>query len=186
MFQALFAQTLPFAAAAAEKTADGKGGDAAFPPFDPTYFSTQIFWLLLTFGVLYFVLSKVFLPQIGETLEERSSRIADDLDSASRMQRQAEEAQKAYERALADAKAKAMNVAESTRQSIDAEVSAELEAADADAAIQAEHAETRIRQIRGEALAKIDDIAAGVAQDTIKKITGKSVTIAKIKSAIGG
>ena len=116
--------------AAAKPSGGESTAKGVFPPFDPAYFATQIFWLFLTFGILYFLLSKIFLPRIGQTIEERSSRIADDLDAASRMQKEAEEAEKSYERALADAKAKAHNVAETTRQSVDAEIKLEMDAAD--------------------------------------------------------
>jgi len=165
----------------------GDHGDAAekvFAPFDPTYFPSQIFWLLLSFFTLYFLLSRIFLPRISETLEERSSRIADDLDAASRMQREAEEAEKAYAQALSDARAKAHNVAETTRQSVDAEIEAEREAADAEASRQTEAAEARIRQVRKAALANIESVAGEAAQATVEALTGKKVTLSTIKSAL--
>jgi len=163
-------------------------GDAteekAFPPFDPTYFPSQIFWLLLSFFVLYFMLSKIFLPRIGQAIEERSSRIADDLDAASRMQKEAEEAEKSYERALADARAKAHNVAETTRQSVDAEIQTEMDAADAEAAKAADAAETRIRAVRSKAMANIEAVAAEAAQTTVEALTGKKLTLATVKKAL--
>lgn len=173
----------PIAAAAAPK--GDKGGEDVFPPFDPTYFPSQIFWFLLSFLVLYFLLSKVFLPRVAETLEERSSRIADDLDSASRMQREAEEAEKAYIQSLADARAKAHNVADTTRQAVEAEVAAELAVADADAAQQAEAAEARIRIVRTEALSNIESIATDAAQAVVEKLTGKKITAAAVKKVLG-
>ncbi len=163
---------------------DAHGAEAAFPPFDPTYFATQIFWLLLTFGILYLLLAKVFLPRIGGTIEERSSRIADDLDAASRMQREAEEAEKSYERALADAKAKAHNVSESTRQAVDAEIKTEVDAADAEAAKAAEAAEQRIGAIRDKAMANIESVAADAAQAAVEALTGKRPTLATVKKAL--
>lgn len=170
---------------AAAKPAGGEdSSEGAFPPFDPTYFATQIFWLFLTFGILYFLLSKIFLPRIGQTIEERSSRIADDLDAASRMQKEAEEAEKSYERALADAKAKAHNVAETTRQSVDAEIKVEMDAADAEAAKAAEAAETRIRGVRAKAMANIEAVAADAAQATVEALTGKKPTLATVKKAL--
>ena len=162
----------------------GDGGEKGFPPFDPTYFATQIFWLLLTFGILYFLLSRIFLPRIGQTIEERSSRIADDLDAASRMQKDAEEAEKSYERALADAKAKAHNVAETTRQSVDAEIKTEMDAADAEAAKASDAAELRIRGVRAKALANIESVAADAAQATVEALTGKKPTLAAVKKVL--
>lgn len=162
----------------------GDGGEKVFPPFDSNYFATQIFWLLLTFAILYFLLSKIFLPRIGQTIEERSSRIADDLDAASRMQKEAEEAEKSYERALADAKAKAHNVAETTRQSVDAEIKAEMDAADAEAAKASEAAETRIRGVRAKAMANIESVATDAAQATVEALTGKKPTLAAVKKVL--
>jgi len=162
----------------------GDGGEKVFPPFNSEYFATQIFWLLLTFGVLYFLLSKILLPRIGQTIEERSSRIADDLDAASRMQKEAEEAEKSYERALADAKAKAHNVAETTRQSVDAEIKVEMDVADAEAAKASEAAETRIRAVHAKAMESIESVAADAAQATVEALTGKKPSLAAVKKAL--
>jgi F-type H+-transporting ATPase subunit b len=172
--------------AAAEKTG-GQGdinGSGAFPPFDPAYFPSQLFWFFLTFIALYVLLAKVFLPRVSETIEERGSRIADDLDQASRMQREAEEAEKTYTRSLADARAKAMNVAETTKQSVDAEIQSELTAADAEADKAATAAEARIREVRAAALSNIESIAAETAQTAVSALTGKKVTLAAVKSAL--
>ncbi|MDB2437925.1 F0F1 ATP synthase subunit B' [Hellea sp.] len=182
MLNAITLMSLKLAAAA---PAGGEAkGETPFPPFDSNHFATQIFWLLLTFGILYFLLSRIFLPRIGQTIEERSSRIADDLDAASRMQKEAEEAEKSYERALAEARAKAHNVAETTRQSVDAEIEAEMEAADAKASKAAEAAETRIRAVRTKAMANIEAVAADAAQATVEALTGKKPTLATVKKAL--
>ena len=174
-----------FLLSAAEKSADGgKDSGSAFPPFDPQYFAGQIFWLLISFAILYFMLSRVFLPRIGQTLEDRSNRIADDLDTAAQMQAQAEDASKSYERSLSDARAKAHNVAESTRASVDAELTKEMAEADAVAEKQSELAETRIRKIRTDAMANIDSIAADVAQAAIEAVSGKKMTAAAVAKAV--
>ena len=173
--------------AAAEKAGGHAGddhGSGAFPPFDPAYFPSQLFWFFLTFIALYFLLAKIFLPRVSVTIEERESRIADDLDHASRMKREAEEAEKTYTRSLADARAKAMNVAETTKQSVDAEIQSELAAADAEADKAAEAADARIRQVRTAALSNIESIAAETAQAAVTALTGKKITLAAVKSAL--
>ena len=174
------------AAAAPAGHGDSKEVEGVFPPFDPSYFPSQIFWLLLSFFTLYFILKSVFLPRVGGIIEQRSNRIADDLDNAARMQREAEDAERAYERALSDAKAKANNVAETTRQSINDEVATELEAADAKAAEQALIAEERIKKIRTEALSNIDDIASNTASEIVAKLIGKAPTKAQLSKVMKG
>ena len=118
---------------AAEKPlADGAAAaETGMPQFAVETWTSQIVWLVITFGVLYFLLSRFILPRIGGAITDRSDRIADDLDAAGRMQKEAEQAEAAYERSLADAKAKAHNIAETTRKSVDAEIAKEVEAAEA-------------------------------------------------------
>lgn len=154
------------------------------PQLDLSTWTSQIFWLVITFAILYFALSRFILPNLRDTLANRSDRIADDLDSASRMKLEAEEAGKAYEQSLRDARAKASNVAESTRQSLDAEIQAELDAADADAERESEIAEKRIREIKTSALSNIDAVAADVAGTLVSELTGKTVTKAALTAAL--
>ena len=168
------------------KSADVEAAAGGLPQFDISTFSSQITWLIITFGILYFVLSTMILPKIGNTISNRHNRIADDLDTASRMQREAEEAEIAYERVLADAKAKAHNVAESTRASINEEIEREIAAADAEAAAQALKSEAKITDIRREALSNIDAIAKDAASDIVKKFIGKAPTAAQLKKILGG
>ena len=163
-----------------------EAASGGLPQFDFATWSSQITWLIIIFGLLYFILAKFILPKLGATLTERGDRIADDLDAASRMQREAEDAQKSYERALADAKAKAHNVAESTRQSINDEIAKELEIADANAVEQAAAAEARIKKIRAAALANIDNVAAETASEIVAKLVGKAPTKAQLTRAFKG
>ena len=114
---------LALATMAAETAADAHGEAAAgLPQLDPTWWPSQLFWLVVTFGVLYWLMAGKFLPAIGAAIEERRDRIADDLDQAAEFRKQAEDAEKAYEQALADAKAKAQAIAADTRAEVDAEI----------------------------------------------------------------
>lgn len=82
-------------------TAHG-GADAAhgggFPPFQGETFASQLLWLAITFGVLYWLAAKVIVPRLGGILEERASKIGNDLDEAAAMKARAEEAGQAYEK----------------------------------------------------------------------------------------
>ncbi len=174
---------------AAEKSYDDatKAADAAsggMPQFAIETWSGQIFWLFLSFGVMYFILSRFILPKIGQGLTDRGDRIADDLDEASRMQQQATQAEADYERALADAKAKAHNISETTRKSIDEELTAEAEASEDLFARKQAEADARIRKIKTAALGKIDDVAADTVGEIIAKIGGMKASAASVKSAI--
>ena len=77
------------------------------PQLDTTTFVGQIFWLIVTFLALYWVMSKVALPRVGDVIANRATKIASDLDQAAKLKAQAEEVSAAYQKALADARAQA-------------------------------------------------------------------------------
>ena len=168
----------------AAETPHAEAASGGMPQFAIETWFGQIFWLFLTFGVMFFILSKFILPKIGQGLTDRGDRIADDLDEASRMQQQAAQAQADYEQALADAKAKAHNIAETTRKSVDEELEAEAVKTDEQFARKQAEAEDRIRTIKTAALAKIDDVAGDTVGEIIAKLTGVKTSSARVKSAI--
>jgi len=81
-------------------------GHGAFPPFQSEHFPSQLMWLVVSFVLLYVLMSKVALPRIGSIFAERSRRIGDDLKAAERLKEQSDAAHAAYEKALADARAR--------------------------------------------------------------------------------
>jgi len=164
--------------------AHAEAASSGMPQFAFDTFTGQIFWLVLTFGIMYFMLSRFILPKIGQGITDRGDRIADDLDEASRMQQQATQAEADYERALADAKAKAHNIAETTRKSVDAEIASDVEAAEADFARKQTDADERIKAIKTSALGKIDDVASDTIGEILSKVAGVKSTSARIKSAL--
>ncbi len=171
-----------YAEDAAHKAAEASGG---LPQLDFSTWSSQIFWLVVTFGLLYFVLSQFILPRIGQGINERSDRIADDLDSASRMQQEAEQAVIEYERTMSKAKAKAHNIAEATRKSIDADIAKEVEAAEADFAAKQSVADERIAKKRADALSQIDKVAQDTTAAIVQKLGNIKPTAAQLKKALG-
>lgn len=74
------------------------------PQFDPTSFPSQLFWLAVTFAILYLLMAKLALPRIGDLLAERRRKIDEALDAATRLTAEARGAEAEYEAALADAR----------------------------------------------------------------------------------
>jgi len=158
--------------------------EAAFPPFDPTYFASQLFWLAISFAVLYFLLSRFVLPRIGGAIEERRDRIADDLDAAASMRDQANETVRAYEKSLADARARAQSVAAGAKAEADAEIAEAVREADARLDAQQTESESRIREARDAALKEVRSIAAGAAAAITERLAGLDVTDSDAEKAV--
>src|SRR5437762_12577999 len=93
-------------------TAEGPGEKVPFPPFDRTHFASQLLWFAITFIAFYFIIARVAIPRIAGILGARRGRIEGDLGEAERAKQAADAAGVAYERALAEARARAFDIAE--------------------------------------------------------------------------
>jgi F-type H+-transporting ATPase subunit b len=148
-----------------------------------TYLS-QVVWLALTFGVLYFVMWKSALPRIANVLQERQERIEDDLQKAESVKQEAEAVLAAYEASVAKTRdeaqsilrASAMEFAELAAQRQD-ELSARL-SADATAA------EGRIADARQEALSNLQGVAGELARAATRKLVDMDVSESDADSAV--
>lgn len=174
------------AAADTHATTEAHGeGDhgGVFPPFDPSTFGPQLFWLAITFAVLYVLMSRVALPRIGEILETRRDRIEGDLAEADRLRQKTDQAIEAYETALADARKSAHGIAEGTREKLKAELDAKRHDMEAELAGRVATAEARIKDTKADALKAVDEIAAETAQALVAQVAGK-VSIKAARDAV--
>jgi F-type H+-transporting ATPase subunit b len=80
------------------------------PQLDPTWFVSQLFWLAITFSVLYFVLARLILPPLQEVMARRAHTVEGDVAQAQDYKSQAEQAKNDYERALAESRGKAVQL----------------------------------------------------------------------------
>ena len=154
--------------------AEAAGGEAhgAFPPFDPQTFGSQLFWLAITFGLLYYLMAKVALPRIGTILEERNDRIADDLAEAEKLKLETDEAIAAYEQALGEARKKAHGIGHAARDKAKAKIEANRERIEADLGGKMKAAEAEIATMANAALADIDSIAGAAAEALVEALVG--------------
>lgn len=172
------------AAAEIEDAAHDAAGSAGLPQLDPSTWPSQIFWLIVTFGFLYWVMSSFILPRLGGMIEERRDRIADDLDQAAEFKHRAEEAEAAYDKALADAKAKAQAIAAETRETLDAEIAVMQQEADEKASAALEAAEGRINDMKEQATAKVREAAVETTRSIVEALINEHPTDEAIASAM--
>lgn len=154
-----------------------------FPPFDASTFGSQILWLVLTFGALYLLMSKVALPRIGEILEIRRDRIESDLAEAERLRQRTDKAIQSYEEALAEARRRAHEIAEKTRGEIRADLGDKRAGVEAGLAAKMATAEQRIQQTKIAALSHVEEIATDTATTLVSLLLGR-VPAKSIKDAV--
>ncbi len=160
------------------------GAKAAFPPFASETFASQLLWFALAFGLLYWLMSRIALPRIGTIIEERSNRIAADLDDAQRLKDELDAAATAYEKSLAEAHDKAKAIAQETRDALGAESNAKRNALEAQLADKIAASEAAISARTAEAMASVRGIAAEAATAIVERLTGRAPERAAVEAAL--
>ena len=162
----------------------GEHGGAKFPPLDNSTYPSQLLWLLVFFAGLYFLMSRVMLPKISSILENRKNRIDGDLARAQALKEETEAAIKSYEKALADARSNANDIARVTRENVTKDVDIEQGKVSDMLSKKIAEAETRIAKSKAEAMSSVESIAAESASDIIAMLTGGKALTADVAKAV--
>jgi F-type H+-transporting ATPase subunit b len=170
----------------AEPTAhtEHPAGHAAFPPFQSEFFPSQLFWLAISFVLLYVLMSKIALPRIGAIMADRSKRISDDLAAAERLKEQSNAAHAAYEKSLADARGRAQSIANSTREKQAAEADAAQKQLEGKLHEKLAAAEQSIASTRSSAMGNVRSIAAETAAAIVERLIGKAPADHEVAAAL--
>jgi F-type H+-transporting ATPase subunit b len=171
----------------AEPTAhtEHPAGHGAFPPFQSEHFPSQLLWLGISFVLLYALMSKIALPRIGAILAERSRLIGEDLAAAERLKEQSDAAHAAYDKALADARARAQGIASSTREQQAKAAEAVQKELEAQLHEKLAAAEQSIAATRTAAMGNVHAIAADTAAAIVERLIGTMPAARDIAAALG-
>ena len=165
-------------------TCVGPDGSAiGLPQLCFDWFPNQIFWLIVTLVVLFFILTRVAFPRIAAVLSERSGTISNDLAAAEDLKAKAAEAEKAYEKALADARAEAQSIIAQSRADMQAELDESMARADEEIAKKTEQSQKAIEEIRAGALESIREVARDTA-GTVLEVMDTQADEAEIERAV--
>jgi F-type H+-transporting ATPase subunit b len=154
------------------------------PQLDVSTFPTQLFWLAVTFVVLYVLMARLALPRVGNIILTRRNQIDGDLEKASAMKAEAEAVIAAYERALAHARQSAQGVLKETSDRLAAAAAERQKLLGDKLAAEAAIAEKRIADAKRAALADLKRVAADVARSAVGKLTGETVDDGRVATAI--
>jgi F-type H+-transporting ATPase subunit b len=169
---------------------NGATESVGMPQLDFATFPNQIFWLVVTLVTIYLLLSRVALPRIGAVLAERRGAITNDIARAEMLKHQAEEAEAAYNKALADARAEAGRIIDATKAEMQEQLDIALQKADAEIAARTAESERRLAEIRDSTAAAIEEVARDTAREVVAamgaKADGRSINAAVATQLKGG
>src|ERR1700742_2476975 len=143
-----------------------------FPPFQAQTFASQLIWLAIAFVLLYVLMSKLALPRVASIIEARQNKIDGDIAEAGRLKTQSDDAVAAYEKALADARARAQAIANETRDKQHAAAEARRKTLEDELNGKLLEAETSIAATKQAAMANVRGIAEDATRAIVERLLG--------------
>jgi F-type H+-transporting ATPase subunit b len=166
------------------KQTDNDRGETTFPPFDPANFTPLLVWLTLSFGLLYLLMSKIAVPRVENILHTRAHNITKNISEANALREKAEEAAAAHEKTIADAKAKAVALAQETHVRLNAKTETKRLALEAELNAKLAASEEQVQAMKAKAMGNVEAIASETAAAIVQHITGKPADQKAIAQAI--
>ncbi len=154
------------------------------PQLNPEFWVSQIFWLIITFGILYIVLSKFILPKISSNLELRKSQIQENIETAEKQREISEIKLKEYDEIILKSKLEAKNIFKNAREKVIKEINLKKETLDKQIDEEISNAEEEIKTLKRDATDKINKIAIETSSDLLKKLIGTEINNSSISAIV--
>jgi len=154
------------------------------PQLNSKFWFSQIFWLILTFSILFVILSKLILPKISENLESRKSKILENIQLAEKQREESENKIKEFEKIVLDSKNEAKKYFNDARQKILGEINKKKDALEKDINEEIKIAEKEINDLKNKAPEKINKIAIETSTILIKKLINLEVNNSNISAIV--
>ena len=154
------------------------------PQLNPEFWVSQIVWLILTFGILYVLLSKLILPKISDNLESRKSQILENIEAAEKQREESEQKIKEFEKIIFDSKIKAKNYFNEARQKVLEDINKKRNILQKDIDEEIKSAEEEINKLKTTSDDKITKIAIETSSDLIKQLIGEEVNNSSISAIV--
>jgi len=154
------------------------------PQLNPEFWISQIFWLILTFGILYVVLSKLILPKISSNLELRKSQIQENIEAAEKQRKDSESKLKEYEEIIIKSKSEAKVIFKEAREKTIKDINSKREVLEKQIDEEISKAEKEINELKKAAPEKINQIAIETSSEILKNLMGAEINNSSISAIV--
>jgi len=161
------------------------GSEAGMPQLDPEFWTAQIFWLILIFSFLYLIIWKIFLPKITYSIENRKSKIVNDLDEAQKLKESAEKKLKVYNEIIENSKKEAKKIIEDSKKKLNRDIENKKQKFNEEIEKELNAAEKEIKDLKKSSILNITNIATEISVETIKKIIDTKVNESNVSAIVG-
>ena len=154
------------------------------PQLNPEFWISQIFWLVLTFGTLYLILSKLILPKISNNLERRKSQILENIETAGKQKEESEKKIREYEKIILESKIKAKNYFNEARKKVLEDINEKRKTLEKNIDEEISSAEKEINELKNNSNEKISKIAIETSTELIKELIGLELNNSSISAIV--
>ena len=158
--------------------------EAGMPQLDPTYWASQAFWLILIFSLLYLTLSKMFIPKIKESIDNRDNKIKDDLDEAQKLKTMAEQKLKEYETTIEEAKKEVQKITFESKNKLNSEIQNKKKEIEEEINLELKNLEREIVNLQKNSVSSISAIAEEMTSKVIEMVSGEPLNQSSIKATV--
>lgn len=159
-------------------------GKAGLPQFDTSTFASQLFWLAISFCILYFFFARKILPSISSTLESRQSTIRNDLNQADTLSADVEKTRNDYEQLIASAKTDANSARAAVENAIREENEAQSAAFNDKSMKMITDIEAKAQQEQNRIKSDLEQTTVDLVDQIVGKLTDLNIDTATIKEAV--
>ena len=160
------------------------GSEAGMPQLNPEFWSAQIFWLILIFSTLYLIIWKIFLPKITYSIENRKSRLVDNLDEAQKLKESAEKKLKEYNKIIENSKNEAKKIIDEERKKLDKDIEVKKKSFNSQIEKELASVENEIKDLKKNSLSSISKIASETSAELIKNIINSEVNKSNVSAVV--
>ena len=154
------------------------------PQLNPEFWVSQVFWLILTFGFLFIILSKFILPKISNNLELRKSQILENIEKAEKQKIESENKIKEYETLINNSKNEARNYFNEARKKIIQDINKKREKIEDEINQEMQNAEKEIIELKKSSPEKINRIATETSVHLIRQLIGEEINNSSISAIV--
>ena len=158
--------------------------EAGMPQLDPKYWASQAFWLILVFAVLYFSISKFYLPKIKNNLDDRENKIKDDIEDANKSKELSEKKLKEYDKILENAKKEVIKIQIESKAKLDKDIQEKKDKIEKEIEKELIQAQKEIIEIKRSSISDMQNISKEIAANIIENISGDKLNESSIKAAV--
>ena len=160
------------------------GSEAGMPQLNTEFWVSQTFWLILIFSTLYIIIWKIFLPKITYSIENRKSRVVNDLDEAQKLKESAEKKLNEYNEIIEKSKKEAKKIIEDGKKKLDQDIEIKKQKFNDEIEKELALAEKEIKDLKKTSIPKISSIAAEISTEIIKKIIDIEVNKSNVNAIV--